>query len=208
MSNNIRKINVEYPGSIIFESVNRYLNTNAIEIVNQNSITSSYTIQLSKPYLLFNLDINESDETTSILITIVESRNEPAIDNLIINDFLNNISKYFEIVQNEELNKDRFDDLIIDASRHIVKFQICNQSEIQKKFILGYSRTGRIIDQLELIGIIGTSKGLKNRDVLCNDFNKLNSILIENKIINNNELIHDDVIEIKKKSGLFSFFKK
>jgi DNA segregation ATPase FtsK/SpoIIIE-like protein len=208
MSNNIRKINVEYPGSIIFESVNRYLNTNAIEILNQNSITSSYTIQLSKPYLLFNLDINESDETTSILITIVESRNEPAIDNLIINDFLNNISKYFEIVQNEELNKDRFDDLIIDASRHIVKFQICNQSEIQKKFILGYSRTGRIIDQLELIGIIGTSKGLKNRDVLCNDFNKLNSILIENKIINHNELIHDDVIEIKKKSGLFSFFKK
>jgi DNA segregation ATPase FtsK/SpoIIIE-like protein len=206
MSNNIRKINVEYPGSIIFESVNRYLNTNAIEILNQNSITSSYTIQLSKPYLLFNLDINESDETTSILITIVESRNEPAIDNLIINDFLNNISKYFEIVQNEELNKDRFDDLIIDASRHIVKFQICNQSEIQKKFILGYSRTGRIIDQLELIGIIGTSKGLKNRDVLCNDFNKLNSILIENKIINHNELIHDDVIEIKKKGGFFSFF--
>ncbi len=204
MSTHIRKINVEYPGSVIFESVNRYLNTNAIEIVNQNAITSSYTIQISKPYLLFNLDICDSDDTTSISITVVESKNHPNIDNEVINNFFNEISNYFEIVQNDELNKQTYDDLILDVSKHVVKYQICNQDEILKKFALGYSRTGRIIDTLESIGIVGPSNG-KNRQVLCTNFDKLNSILIEKKIINNNELIQD-VVEIKKKGGFFSFF--
>jgi DNA segregation ATPase FtsK/SpoIIIE-like protein len=204
MSTHIRKINVEYPGSVIFESVNRYLNTNAIEIVNQNAITSSYTIQISKPYLLFNLDICDSDDTTSISITVVESKNQPNIDNEVINNFFNEISNYFEIVQNDELNKHTYDDLILDVSKHVVKYQICNQNEIHKKFALGYSRTGRIIDTLEIIGVVGPSNG-KNRQVLCTNFDKLNSILIEKKIINNNELILV-VVEIKKKGGFFSFF--
>jgi len=205
MSNHIRKINVEYTGSVIFESINRYLNTNAIKVINQNAITSSYTIQISKPYLLFNLDICDSNNSTSILITVVESKNERTIDNEVINNFFNDISRYFEIIQNEELYKLTFDDLILDVSRHVVKFQICNANEIKNKFALGYSRTGRIIDQLEIIGVVGFYKG-KTKQVLCDNFDKLNNILIEKKIISKNELIHD-VVEIKKKGGFFSFFK-
>ena len=207
MSTNTRKINLDYSGEVIFESINRYLLKNSIEIVNQNSITLSYTIQYSDPDLLLNIDISDLEDTTSISTNIIESKNNPVIDNKIINDFLNCISKYFQIVDDEINNKYMFDELIIDVSTFVVKYQSCSQSEIQKKFKIGYSRTGRLIDTLESLEIIGASA--KNRTVLCESFYKLNDILIKNKIIKETEKINDIVIiEEKKKGGIFSFFKK
>lgn len=204
MSINTRKINLDFSGEVIFESINRYLLKNSIEIINQNSITLSYTIQYSEPDLLLNIDISDLEGTTSISINIIESKNNPVINNKIINDFINCISKYFQIVDDEFNNKYMFDELIVDVSTFVVKYQNCSQSEIQKKFKIGYSRTGRLIDTLESLEIIGFSK-----KVLCDSFYKLNDILIKNKIIKETEKINDIIIiEEKKKGGFFSFFKK
>jgi len=202
MSTYKRKINLDYTGEVIFESINRFLLKNSIEIINQNSITLSYTIKYNNPDLLFNVDINELDDTTSISINIIESNNNAVIENEIINDFLNYVSKYFQIVEDELNNLNRFDYMITDVARYVVKYQICNEKEIKEKFKISYTRTGMIIDQLEILEIVGGSK-----KVICESFDKLNNILIQNNIIKESEKIYD-IIEEKKKGGLFSFLKK
>lgn len=56
-----------------------------------------------------------------------------------------------------------------EAARLIVRFQIGSASLIQRKMKLGYNRAGRIIDQLERIGVVGPHSGSKARDVLVKD---------------------------------------
>jgi S-DNA-T family DNA segregation ATPase FtsK/SpoIIIE len=48
---------------------------------------------------------------------------------------------------------------------------------IQRKPKLGYARAGRIIDQLERAGIVGTHSGSKAREVLIQDETTLERIL-------------------------------
>jgi len=210
MSNYNRKINVEYSSLVIYDAVNRCLKANTnYEMLNQNELTCSYTIKLADPHVLFNIDIiNSESDTGSLLLTIIESNNETSVDNTLMNDFLNSISKYFEIAEKEQFDHiiNKKDDLIVDTSIYVVKFQICNESELMKKFNLGYNRMGRILVDLEILGIVGFSNGKKNQ-VLCDSFDKLNNILIEHRLIKNTELIQD-VVEVKKKVGFFSFLKK
>lgn len=67
----------------------------------------------------------------------------------------------------------RLDPLFEDAARLIVIHQHGSTSLIQRKFAIGYNRSGRIMDQLERAGIVGQSSGSKPRAVLCKDENEL-----------------------------------
>ena len=47
---------------------------------------------------------------------------------------------------------------------------------IQRRLKLGYNRAGRIMDQLEAVGVVGPAEGSKPRDVLMfseSDFDQL-----------------------------------
>ncbi len=68
-----------------------------------------------------------------------------------------------------EINTDDFDQLLPDAARLIVNHQQGSTSLIQRKMKLGYNRAGRIMDQLELIGVVGPFTGSKARDVMFHD---------------------------------------
>ncbi len=57
------------------------------------------------------------------------------------------------------------DELFDEASRIIVSNYQGSRSILQRKLKLGYSRAGRIIDQLEFAGIIGPLEGSKAREV-------------------------------------------
>jgi S-DNA-T family DNA segregation ATPase FtsK/SpoIIIE len=70
-----------------------------------------------------------------------------------------------------EVNTDDFDGLLPEAARLIVTHQQGSTSLIQRKMKLGYNRAGRIMDQLELIGIVGPFTGSKARDVMFHDLN-------------------------------------
>ncbi len=72
-----------------------------------------------------------------------------------------------------EINTDDFDQLLPDAARLIITHQQGSTSLIQRKMKLGYNRAGRIMDQLELIGIVGPFTGSKARDVMFHDLNML-----------------------------------
>ena len=58
------------------------------------------------------------------------------------------------------------DPLFEEAARLIVGTQQGSTSNIQRKFSIGYNRAGRIVDQLEVAGIIGPFEGSKPRQVL------------------------------------------
>ena len=76
------------------------------------------------------------------------------------------------------------DPLFEDAARLIVIQQQGSTSLIQRKFAIGYNRAGRLMDQLEAAGIVGSFEGNKGRQVLITDEysleQKLNNILQSN----------------------------
>ena len=69
------------------------------------------------------------------------------------------------------------DPLFEEAAHLIVANQQGSTSLIQRKFSIGYNRAGRIVDQLEVAGIIGPFEGSKARQVLVLDSNHLEMIL-------------------------------
>ena len=70
-----------------------------------------------------------------------------------------------------------YDELTKDAARLIVLNQEGSTSYIQRKFGIGYNRAGRIMDELEKLGIVGAAFGSKPREVLVQDEMQLESIL-------------------------------
>lgn len=72
-----------------------------------------------------------------------------------------------------EVNVDDFDNLLPEAARLIVTHQQGSTSLIQRKMKLGYNRAGRIVDQLESIGVVGPFTGSKARDVMFMDLSGL-----------------------------------
>lgn len=69
------------------------------------------------------------------------------------------------------------DSLFEEAAKLIVINQLGSTSLIQRKMNLGYNRAGRIMDQLEVAGIVGPSAGSKAREVLVLDITQLDAML-------------------------------
>ncbi len=64
-----------------------------------------------------------------------------------------------------------------EAARLVVMHQQGSTSLIQRKLKLGYNRAGRLIDQLEAAGIVGSFGGSKAREVLVKSETELEEIL-------------------------------
>ena len=71
----------------------------------------------------------------------------------------------------------KFDPMFAEAARLIVVNQSGSTSLIQRKFAIGYNRAGRLMDQLEAVGIVGKADGSKPRPVLVADEVQLDRIL-------------------------------
>ncbi|MBK6389294.1 MAG: DNA translocase FtsK [Saprospiraceae bacterium] len=69
------------------------------------------------------------------------------------------------------------DDMLDEAGRLVVQNQHGSTSMIQRRLKLGYNRAGRIMDQLELLGIVGAGEGSKPREVLVSTEAELGRIL-------------------------------
>jgi S-DNA-T family DNA segregation ATPase FtsK/SpoIIIE len=64
------------------------------------------------------------------------------------------------------LSLDDLDDMFEEAAKVVVGNQHGSTSMIQRKMQLGYNRAGRIMDQMEKLGIVGPAQGSKPREVL------------------------------------------
>lgn len=67
------------------------------------------------------------------------------------------------------------DDLIQEAALLVVANQHGSTSMIQRRLKLGYNRAGRIMDQLEALGIVGENEGSKPREVLFHSEMEVNN---------------------------------
>lgn len=78
-------------------------------------------------------------------------------------------------VHNGGFSDDR-DPLLEEVARRVVQSNTASTSSIQRLYSIGYNRAGRIMDQLEALGIVGPATGGKPRSVLV-DLMTLESIL-------------------------------
>ena len=92
------------------------------------------------------------------------------------------------------------DPLLKEAALLVCNIQKCSTSIIQRKFGIGYNRAGRIIDQLEKIGIVSPSMfDYSNREVMCTDCSdidgKIKAYYSKNEDFNSD----DDIVETESK---------
>ena len=76
-----------------------------------------------------------------------------------------------------DVDMEHLDPMFAEVARLVVQTQQGSTSMIQRKFSIGFNRAGRLMDQLEKAGIVGTSQGSKPREVLVQDENTLESLL-------------------------------
>lgn len=69
----------------------------------------------------------------------------------------------------KEFDPNERDEFFSEAARLVVQHQHGSTSLLQRKLKLGYNRAGRIIDQLEAAGIVGSFEGSKAREVKFKD---------------------------------------
>ena len=79
--------------------------------------------------------------------------------------------------ESHDVDMQHLDPMFEDAARLIVREQSGSTSLIQRKFAIGYNRAGRLMDQLEKAGIVGTAHGSKPREVLIMDETSLENLL-------------------------------
>lgn len=108
----------------------------------------------------------ESDEFSQN--NIAEEKDETPIINIKEVDML----KVKDIIKS--LN---FDPLFEDAARVVVLSQQGSTSMIQRRFAIGYNRAGRMMEQLEKVGVVGCAIGSAPRQVLVSDEKTLMELL-------------------------------
>jgi DNA segregation ATPase FtsK/SpoIIIE, S-DNA-T family len=81
--------------------------------------------------------------------------------------------------ESKEISLKDLDEMLEDAARLVVENQHGSTSMIQRRLKLGYNRAGRIMDQLEALGIVGPAEGSKPREVLYYDVMELERFLTE-----------------------------
>ncbi len=77
---------------------------------------------------------------------------------------------------NEGIKSSELDPMFREAARLVVQHQHGSTSMIQRRLKLGYNRAGRIMDQLELLGIVGPAEGSKPREVYVYSLDELERI--------------------------------
>lgn len=64
--------------------------------------------------------------------------------------------------------------LLIQAAEYILETKRGSSSALQRRFSIGFGRAARILDELELLGVVGPANGPKPREVLVQSLEGLN----------------------------------
>jgi len=106
-----------------------------------------------------------------------------------ITEFISNQRGYPEAYELPEYNPEgtevkggdlsQLDDMFEEVARFVVQNQQGSTSAIQRRFSIGYNRAGRIMDQLELAGVVSAAAGSKPREVLITDMSSLERLLAQ-----------------------------
>lgn len=75
------------------------------------------------------------------------------------------------------IDMNKIDENFEEAARMVVLNQKGSTSDLQRRLGMGYSRAGKVMDQLQAAGIVSAQVGSKPREVLVKDFAELEPIL-------------------------------
>jgi S-DNA-T family DNA segregation ATPase FtsK/SpoIIIE len=81
----------------------------------------------------------------------------------------NYVEEVTEGRQEKEEPEEPEDELLPDAASFVVATQQASVSAVQRRFRVGYSRAGRIVDALERKGVVGPHEGSKTRSVVATE---------------------------------------
>ena len=88
------------------------------------------------------------------------------------------LSEIAEFIPHKEKKKlENLDPLFTEAAKLIIKKKDTSTSLIQRKFVIGYNRAAKIMNQLEECGIVGTEEGSKSRRLLCESEEELTELI-------------------------------
>jgi Ftsk gamma domain len=134
-----------------------------------------------------NILNKEITEKLSDLIEDAKSQKEALakiemLENYLSREFINAIKNKILSISEfrgnlHTIDMSEKDSLFEDAARLIVKQQIGSTSLLQRRMKLGYNRAGRLMDQLEIAGIVGPSQGSHPRDVMFKTEKELDDYL-------------------------------
>ena len=79
--------------------------------------------------------------------------------------------------RSDSSDSQEWDELLTEAAYMVVQHEQGSTSLLQRRLRIGYSRAARIIDQLEVLGIVGPPDGSKARQVTVSDESMLKDIL-------------------------------
>lgn len=120
--------------------------------------------------------VSTGNETTRVQCAFIDT---PEVDD--ITEFISSQRGYvsaYELPEfvpeseqgpTRELDNGKRDPLFEEVARFVVGSQSGSASTIQRRFSIGFNRAGRLIDQLEAVGIVGRQEGSKPRQVLISD---------------------------------------
>lgn len=119
-------------------------------------------IGIAKPVRVQGAFVSDK-EVESIVQCIKNQDNQPDYREDIIQEIENNTKNEKEI---EADSDDETDPLLMDVIETVMGLGQASTSFIQRRFKVGYARAGRIIDQMEKMGIISGYEGSKPRQVI------------------------------------------
>ena len=122
----------------------------------------------------------EKQETETKVLHILEKRsilNDKVQANARIARELEEKKRELEEKKREFLENS--DPLFEEAANIILENQVGAASFLQRKLKIGYNRAGRILDYLEMAGIVGPFNGSKTREVIPKSKERLNELMNE-----------------------------
>ncbi|MCC5894584.1 MAG: DNA translocase FtsK [Alkalibacterium sp.] len=96
-----------------------------------------------------------SDEEVEAVVSFVKDQQEA-----------NYVEEMIPKDEPQQNGADSDDDLYDDAVSLVIEMQTASISLLQRRFRIGYNRAARIVDEMEMNGIVGQSEGSKPREVL------------------------------------------
>ena len=110
-----------------------------------------------------------SDKEVELLVEYIKSQGHKAEANQEIIDFTNKATEAENEPEEDKPAKTKMDSLLREAVELVMSSNNASASSFQRRYHIGYSRAGRLLDTMEQLGIVGPPQGSKPRDILVTE---------------------------------------
>ena len=103
------------------------------------------------------------------MVEYIKSQGHKVEANQEIIDFTNKAAEAEKEPEEDKPTKTKMDSLLREAVELVMSSNNASASSFQRRYHIGYSRAGRLLDTMEQLGIVGPPQGSKPRDILVTE---------------------------------------